>query len=99
MIVPAAALWLALAGGASGSVTVETIDEDRYRLSTALRSTSDPMDYAEAQMRLIREARRLCGRTGRPVSVGAIEVNRAEPGRGRRGTLVISETYSCASGR
>jgi hypothetical protein len=94
----AAAVALTLAGGAATGVTVEALADGRYRLSTAIGSSVSPTAHAEAQIRLMREPRRLCRSTGRPVSDGVLELSRVPAQSGTRNRLVISETYSCVAG-
>ena len=90
MAAPALVALLALSAAAP-DVTVEPQADGRLRLTIVFANTNPEM-YARAMLRLQAEAARQCRGRGRPVSVGAMEVN---PVRERRGRLALTETYRC----
>lgn len=85
---------LLLAAAPAPNVTVETLGETRFRVTTVYAGSRDPEVIMRAQLRLIEEAGRVCqGRgRGRAVSEGSLEIN---PAPGRPGRTALSEVYNC----
>ena len=83
------ASFLAAASVQAG-VTVEPVAPDRHRLTTIIPIRASPLQHAEAQVLLMREAQRVCRDRGRPVSDGTLEANAMAGGR-----IALSEVYRC----
>jgi hypothetical protein len=91
MIIPTA-LALAAATAAQPNVAFVEIAPAHYRITTTLRVNASPSAHADAQMRLMKAAERLCRGKGTPTSDGALELNRSKQHPGR---LELTENYRC----
>lgn len=80
------------------SVSVQPLQDGWFRL-TIIYKPSGLEAHANAQLRLIAAADRLCKGKGRPVSEGTLSVNEvpnpASAGRKRGRLLALSEAWRC----
>ncbi len=83
---------LLLASAVPSDVTVETLPDDHFRVSTTMASGADYELVTRTLLRLRAAAEAQCRGRGAPVSIGALEANQAP---GRRNRVVVTETYSC----
>ena len=74
--------------------TVTMIDETRFRVENVYRDRT-PTGHANAQIALMRAASKHCRGKGVAVSEGSLELNNAEPTKGGKKALALSEVYSC----
>jgi hypothetical protein len=77
---------------AAPNVTVETLGETRFRVTTVYATSGGPELIARAQFRLMEEAERVCRGRGRAVSEGSLEIH---PAPDRPGRTALSEVYNC----
>jgi hypothetical protein len=85
-----AALSSLLVAAATRGLAVEELGDGRYRISIQLRTGAEPLEHAQAQIRLMERADRLCASQGGAVSDGAIVL-----GAPARGWFAVSEVYRC----
>ncbi len=88
----AAALALAAATAAQQNVAFVEVAPAHYRITTTMRVNASPSAHADAQMRLMKGAERLCRGMGTATSYGALAVNRSKQHPNR---MELSENYRC----
>jgi hypothetical protein len=81
-----------LVGAATRNLAVQDLGAGRYRLSIELRTGAEPLEHAQAQLRLRERAERLCRDFGGAASEGILEL-----GSPARGWFSLSEVYACRS--
>jgi hypothetical protein len=74
--------------------SIVEIDDIRFRVTIVYDNLS-PRGHGDAQVSLIRAARKHCKGKGEAISNGALELNDAEPLRSGKEAVALSEVYSC----
>ncbi|RGP41047.1 hypothetical protein BPTFM16_01342 [Altererythrobacter insulae] len=84
---------LLLLAASSEIEPVVWIGENRVRVSAEIRNSNSPREHANAQIKLMRLAKKACKEKGAAVSEGTLNVDSNPNGRG----LIISEVYVCTA--
>jgi hypothetical protein len=74
--------------------TVTAIDDRRFRVGIVYDNTS-PSGHADAQLALMKAAKKACVGKGMAISDGSLTLGNAAPIKGKRRALALSEIYSC----
>jgi hypothetical protein len=70
------------------------IDESRFRISIVFDDPS-PLGHANAQIALMKAAKKVCKRKGKAISEGSLNLDAAPSIRKNRRALALSEIYYC----
>ncbi len=74
--------------------TITAVDDKRFRVEIVFDDTS-PIGHANAQLVLMKAAKKACKGKGAPLSEGVLTLDNAPSIKGKRKALALSEIYSC----